>query len=192
LWDQKQREETLQLGQSKSLCFFPGGFSFADHFGAGRLAAYRIRDSGLWDYVLQKKFSFWGVCNGFQILMHLRAFGDEWSLQANSKHQGFINRWVQCRMDQHVWKLSVRHGEGRLVLKESVQNQENDSVYAAKCFLKYEDDQFENGSWHRCAGLKRIMPSGNRVIGMMPHPEILGLEENSLVYAKQLLDWSIL
>lgn len=187
VWEVRAREKKFEKRGEKNLAFFPGGFSFADHFGAGTLAAFKIQKTGLFDFLLKQKFSFWGVCNGFQILMKLGLFGDEWSLQHNARQQGFVNRWVNCEMKGQAWRMTVRHGEGLLSCRSGV---DQSSKLQTEIFLKYKDYSFNNGSFENAAGLKSILPQGNRVVGMMPHPEVLRSDANALKYSRQILEWS--
>ena len=39
---------------SGDLIFIPGGFSFADHYGAGKLLAHKIAQSGVLDWCFEK------------------------------------------------------------------------------------------------------------------------------------------
>jgi phosphoribosylformylglycinamidine (FGAM) synthase-like amidotransferase family enzyme len=143
--------------------WIPGGFSFSDHFGSGRLLAHGLRKSGVWDLWLKRGVNILGICNGFQVLCHLQAFGDV-SLEPNAKQMGFVNRWVRVRSEgldeNRSLRMPVRHGEGRLTIRTKLQ---------ARPFLYYED--FDNGSWNQVAGLRTEI-GDSRIIGLMPHPEV--------------------
>ena len=150
--------------------FLPGGFSFADHFGSGRLLAYQLKRTGLLERALKTGAHLMGICNGFQVLAETGLFGDV-RLRPNEVdgHRiGFTNRWVRCESrltNGRTLRLTVRHGEGRLVtqgLPDHVQ-----------VILKYADESFSNGSRDSIAGLEARVEA-SRVIGMMPHPEVGG------------------
>lgn len=170
------------------LIHFPGGFSFGDHLGAGRVLANRIRfkrtASGktfrdeLIDFTKNGGFLF-GICNGFQILVALGLLPYEEthrsvSLVSNENGQ-FQDRWVQCKFNSKsplagIWKeesiyLPIRHGEGRLLVRddETARQIQDQNLIA----MTYEDPN-PNGSFANCAAL--CDPSG-RILGMMPHPE---------------------
>lgn len=179
------------------LVFFPGGFSFADHFGAGKLLSFRLQSVGFFEATRKAGVHVMGVCNGFQMLTEAGLFGDV-RLKPNRDRQGrafgFCNRWVTTELMGPLapiaqglvpksrvnmqgggpqLSLPVRHGEGCLL------GMWNDHTIP---FLRYLD--FYNGSREDVAGLMATESSGssglssgssglNRVvIGMMPHPEI--------------------
>ncbi len=147
--------------------FLPGGFSYADHFGSGRLLAFELKRIGFFEHCEQKGVSVIGVCNGFQILTEAGVFGRGVRLLAN-KGFGFTNRWVRLRGEGPLagqeYSLSVRHGEGQLTRLDA------DWEDGVTPFLTYIDD-FDNGSVDRVAGL--IARRGNaQIVGMMPHPEV--------------------
>lgn len=161
--------------------FMPGGFSFGDHLGSGRVLALKLSKGLNWDL---EDFSanggiVLGVCNGFQALIAMGAFGKKVSITHNIQNK-FINRWVDLTPDitaditketspniflKNVEKLylPIRHGEGRLLFDSSVDIANSPDF---KVSLYYSEDV--NGSTQRIAGLSN--PTG-RVFGLMPHPE---------------------
>ena len=167
-----------QKGQLASLfghgdfLFLPGGFSFADHFGSGRLLAYRLQKISLFQQLFERGVHVMGICNGFQVLMQAGVFGEALSLRANRDRQGrgvgFTNRWVKLQttgpLAQADYEIVVRHGEGRVQL-------DGEFPQHVQCFLKYNDEVFSNGSEQAIAGLW-AQHGDSRVWGMMPHPEI--------------------
>jgi phosphoribosylformylglycinamidine (FGAM) synthase-like amidotransferase family enzyme len=153
------------------LVFLPGGFSFADHFGAGKLLAYWLKQAKVFERIEEKGLHVMGVCNGFQMLCAAGIFGEGVSLEPNLKEGrrlGFVNRWVKVKVGDWLatdceLRLPVRHGEGRLLVRKFEEN--------VKPFLSYADPNFENGSHERIAGL--MAKRGKSTYwGMMPHPEI--------------------
>lgn len=165
-------ERTLAPLGTGDWIFLPGGFSFADHFGSGRLLSHALAGKGFFAAALARGLHFMGVCNGFQVLTEAGLFGAGVTLESNrvgNARPGFVNRWVETVglgfCEGHRFTLPVRHGEGRLVRAASRWEE------GVTPFLRYDDAQFENGSLDGVAGLvARRGPS--RVIGMMPHPEI--------------------
>jgi len=149
----------------KGDCFvIPGGFSYSDHFGAGKLLAAKFKELKLMEKLGESEVNILGICNGFQIMCETGCFGDGVELHRNIPH-GFQNRWVELLSPWGQGSMPVRHGEGRLVLKnEKLPPQ-------TKKLLKYVDENFENGSFEKTAGLISFHKSAWR-IGMMPHPEI--------------------
>lgn len=169
---------------------FPGGFSFGDHLGSGRVLAnkfrFALRDE-LTRFIEAGKLVF-GVCNGFQILVKMgllpaldgQYYAQTVSLVGNKSGQ-FEARWV--RLDPHdskcVWTrgyepavpldVPVRHGEGQLVVQDDTVRQRlwDERLVA----FTYSEDRYPanpNGSVDAIAG---ICDETGRVFGMMPHPE---------------------
>ena len=112
----------------------PGGFSFGDHLGSGRLMGNRLR-FGLRDQVrefVKAGKPVIGICNGFQVLVKMGLLpGDSEvslaqtaSLALNDSGQ-YENRWATLEFDPDspcIWtkgisrmRVPVRHGEGKFV-----------------------------------------------------------------------------
>ncbi len=184
---------------------FPGGFLDGDDLGAAQAAALRWRfatDSG-GTPLLEQLENFLnaggiilGICNGFQLLVKLGllpALGGKYFERmvslSNNDSARFEDRWVWLKANPDspciftkgldTIYLPVRHGEGKLVPKDSALLQE---LEQANCIaLRYaeptDSDSAEytmrypynpNGSPNGIAGLTD--PSG-RILGLMPHPE---------------------
>jgi phosphoribosylformylglycinamidine synthase len=179
---------------------FPGGFSFGDDIASGKVMSNKVKykkmKSGktfieeIEDFLRNGNYIL-GICNGFQILVQLgllpnlnHRFEPEVSLERN--HSGkYEDRWVYCKVTPgckspflkgiDVLPLPVRHGEGRLIIKDdTIRKQIKDSNLIA---LQYTDKEGSvsdiyplnpNGSEFSAAGLTDI--SGH-VFGLMPHPE---------------------
>jgi len=178
----------------------PGGFSFGDDLGAGKALANRLRyrklPSGRWffdellDFLRRGGFIL-GICNGFQVLVKMGLLpnvnGDyeqEVTLAANASGR-FEDRWCRVRVAARdvtpflagtgVISLPVRHGEGRLVVRDSAV-EERIVAQSLDC-LSYCDASGRptaaypanpNGSQLNCAGL---CDATGRILGLMPHPE---------------------
>ena len=112
----------------------PGGFSFGDHLGSGRLLGNRLR-FGLREQVrefVKAGKPVIGICNGFQVLVKMGLLpGDEdvsltqtASLSLNDSGH-YEDRWVTLEFDPKstcIWtkgieriRVPVRHGEGKFV-----------------------------------------------------------------------------
>lgn len=162
--------------------FMPGGFSFGDHLGSGRVLALKLTKGLNWNL---EDFSenggiVLGVCNGFQALIAMGVFGKKVSITHNIQNK-FINRWVglkkssspnvflkntdSLKLDEMY--LPIRHGEGRLLFDSAVDVFNSPDF---KVSLQYSPRDHEeiNGSTQQIAGLTN--PSG-RIFGLMPHPE---------------------
>lgn len=152
----------------------PGGFSFGDELRSGKILAEKMRkvlEESLPRF-LDRDGRILGICNGFQVLAQWGILDSNpqkrsFTLAHNEKRR-FINRWVELKLDtSSPWfhrlsdeiYLPIRHGEGRVVLKNS------DLV--AKPIAWYKENV--NGSWQEIAAL---MSPDQKVLGMMPHPEV--------------------
>jgi phosphoribosylformylglycinamidine synthase len=182
---------------------FPGGFSFGDHLGSGKLLATLLRRSlgqAIGGFVARGGLVI-GICNGFQVLVKMGilpnlagTMAQETSLIHNDSGK-YEDRWVRVRFEQAsrcVWtsglsemELPVRHGEGKFValsaaLMGSLASQGLIALrYASREgrsgdeTVEYPDDP--NGSEGHVAGI--CDPTG-RVFGLMPHPEAFLHPEN--------------
>lgn len=173
----------------------PGGFSYGDDAGAGRIMAQLIRRDlypALRD-AIARSVPIIAPCNGFQIAVQAGLlpgpFGDvAWSDIAETPVVGlapnrsgrFEDRWsgIEIPGDHHcVWTrgleeidavarvLPSAHGEGRLVASSEVVESLERGGHVA---LRYAEGENFNGSIGRIAGL---CDSTGLVLGLMPHPE---------------------
>lgn len=162
-----QIEKEAQPGD---FVYLPGGFSFSDHFGSGKLLAYKLNEKKFFEKILAAKLHIMGFCNGFQVLTETGLFGAGVRLEHNQNSMGFVNRWVTLKAAPDLFKSStvqipIRHGEGRLSREKAAWEP------FVKPFIFYDDPRFDNGSIDRIAGLRAEIQS-SYVWGMMPHPEI--------------------
>ncbi|MBN1336915.1 MAG: phosphoribosylformylglycinamidine synthase subunit PurQ [Deltaproteobacteria bacterium] len=178
----------------------PGGFSFGDDLGAGRVLANRIRyrtlPSGgtLLDELsrfVQEGGYVLGICNGFQVLVQTGLLPNvggglepEATLAPNASGR-FEDRWIRCVATTpsptpflagvSTLDLPVRHGEGRLVFRDDeVQTR---VVERGLACLRYADSEGlethvypANPNGSALACAGMVDVSGH-VFGLMPHPE---------------------
>jgi phosphoribosylformylglycinamidine synthase I len=178
----------------------PGGFSFGDHLGSGRLLGNRLRFSirdMMRDFVKAGKLVI-GICNGFQVLVKMGLLpGDEEvelkqtaSLTLNDTGH-YEDRWVTLEFDAEspcVWtqgltriRVPVRHGEGKFVTTTDANL--DDWAENGQLVVRYVDPTTDYPSagdeqleFPICpnASMRNIAgvcdPTG-RVFGLMPHPE---------------------
>ena len=170
-------EKPEMLGQAEILCI-PGGFSFGDDIGAGKIFAEKIR---LYLYEPMRTFRdegklILGIGNGFQVLLKSGLLGDpaKMTLTWNTPPQ-YTDRWVRlqtapskCVFLQEIESLylPIAHAEGRFVTKL----QEDFALLQKKlqlplCYVSTDDP---NGSMGSVAG---VCDESGRVFGLMPHPE---------------------
>ncbi len=171
----------------------PGGFSFGDDIGAGKVLAikfkYHLQES-LQDFIRKGNLII-GICNGFQVLVKLGLLpgisGDYRSqlttLSFNDSGR-FEDRWVHLKVLDSCSPftkgldrlyLPVRHGEGKFLVNDSstlARLHKNRQVA-----MTYVDNQGRekpgypwnpNGSVDDIAA---ICDETGRVFGIMPHPE---------------------
>ncbi|MDR2588493.1 MAG: phosphoribosylformylglycinamidine synthase subunit PurQ, partial [Spirochaetales bacterium] len=182
--------ERPALLASCDILAFPGGFSFGDHLGSGKVLARLVKSSlkrELEAFVRDGKLIL-GICNGFQVLVKmgilpnfLGDFTQEVSLIHNESGL-FIDRWVPVRYNEKnvsPWTQGlreavypIRHGEGRFITASGEVAEEIRRKNLAALF--YDGDN-PNGSEMDIAG---ITDETGRILGMMPHPEAFLFPEN--------------
>ncbi len=169
------------------LLALPGGFSYGDSLGAGRLLGLDLRSwmADQLQHALDREMPIIGICNGFQALVHagLLPGGDADAALTDNARGRFECRWVHLApqstgsvwtndLNEQLW-CPVAHGEGRFVAGDADLLESNNQV----AFRYAEADGSPaggtypfnpNGSKGDVAGV--VDPSG-LVLGMMPHPE---------------------
>ncbi len=183
---QALRDGDAKLSDHQMLAI-PGGFSYGDALGAGRLLALDLR-TWFEDQLLaaaESGMPMFGVCNGFQALVASGLLPGETAPAASLAHNSngnFECRWVElsptasqspwlAEVDEPLW-CPVAHGEGRFVASDIETVEELDLVA-----LRYSSNGVQaageypanpNGSVNDVAG---ITDSTGLVFGLMPHPE---------------------
>ncbi len=193
------KAETLHVGallespgliETYQILTIPGGFSYGDDLGAGRIFAARIGS------VLTEAITRFhdlggltlGICNGFQVLVRAGLLPGGPLRGAvtlcRNEHGKFEDRWVRLATGTSkslfldadgTIELPIAHGEGRFLAAnpDDVETLRHSHQIA----LRYVDaagqpaERFPenpNGSVESVAGL--CDPSG-RILGLMPHPE---------------------
>lgn len=190
------RAETLHIGrvleapetiQTFAALTIPGGFSYGDDLGAGRILATKLRglDEAL-HRLRDRGGLILGICNGFQVLVRaglLPGAGITATLAHNDSGL-FEARWVRLGptpgrcvflADDHPFDIPVAHGEGKFLVAtpEGLSRLEADG----RIVLRYLDAEGRptqaypanpNGSTAAVAG---VCDATGRVLGLMPHPE---------------------
>ncbi|MFW6188913.1 MAG: phosphoribosylformylglycinamidine synthase I [Planctomycetota bacterium] len=183
------REEPSRLGGFHVLVL-PGGFSYGDDLGAGKVLANEMLATlrpALEEFLEQGKLLI-GICNGFQVLVKtgllpgFRRWEQRATLTFNDSHK-FEDRWthlqapetgcVLVESGERIY-LPVAHAEGKFVVEdESLLERLHEN---GQVIYRYTDAEGRpagypwnpNGSEDNIAGI--CDPSG-RVVGLMPHPE---------------------
>ena len=178
----------------------PGGFSFGDHLGSGRLLGNRLR-FGLREQVREFVTAgkpVIGICNGFQVLVKMGLLpGDDQvsltqtaSLALNDSGH-YENRWATLEFDPGspcIWtngheriRVPVRHGEGKFVTDDpTLMDKWAESGQLA---ARYVDPYTEYPSAgdeplpypispnQSWRNVAGVCDPSGLVFGMMPHPE---------------------
>ena len=176
--------------KTQDILAFPGGFSYGDHLGSGRVISQLMKKNlkpALMEFVAQGKLII-GICNGFQMLVKMGILPNlqgDWTPETtlvNNEGGCFMDKWVTLRFEDSspcVWTkgigladLPIRHGEGRFITRDQsiLQSIKDKNLIA----LRYEGGS-PNGSEEDLAGLTD--PTG-RIFGLMPHPEASVYPEN--------------
>ena len=172
------------------LLVIPGGFSYADALGAGKLLALDLR-SYFVDEIsafVQSGKPVIGICNGFQALVKSGILpGNHEGATLTFNAQGhFECRWVTLQpvSQKCIWttglddliECPIAHGEGNFQTSELFPRSslvENDQIALAYIGADRSPANGEyptnpNGSMLDIAG---ICNSQGNVLGLMPHPE---------------------
>ena len=169
----------------------PGGFSFGDDLGAGKVLANELKAKlmpELREFVRDGKLVM-GICNGFQILVKAGILPDPMDgssshlTLANNDSGRFVDRWIHLKVSstkseflkvEEVIDLPIAHGEGKFLPSDAQALERWEQ--GGQLVLKYVDPEGReaghpwnpNGSVSSVAGI--CDPTG-RVLGLMPHPE---------------------
>ena len=179
-------EITSPVGDLKlhdyAMVVLPGGFSYGDDLGAGKLWALSLQP--LWEQL--RRFSegdgaMLGVCNGFQALLKsglLLEENEQATLTFNDSDH-FECRWVDleiCSNSQSLFtsglegyiRCPVAHGEGRFLAESAQVRRFQEQGRHPLLYSRQSYPANPNGSLERIASLSNA--KGN-VLGLMPHPE---------------------
>ncbi len=189
--------DSPKLLEDYNFLFLPGGFSFGDDLGSGKVFSNKLRfrlSEQLSSFVEDEKLVM-GVCNGFQVLVKMGLlpvpdFKQRVTLTGNDSGH-FEDRWVFLKVNQQspcvftsgmdYTYLPVRHGEGKFISKDEkvLEELEKEELIV----LQYVDEKGKlagypsnpNGSDRNIAA---ICDKTGYVFGMMPHPEAFNSVEN--------------
>ncbi len=164
----------------------PGGFTYGDDLGAGKVLANEIRlklGHEIERFVESGRLIL-GICNGFQVLVKAGILPglESWQrLTLTTNDSGrFECRWVylsankksRCIFTKGIESLylPVAHGEGKVVADADTLSQLDIALYYTdehgNCQAGYPHNP--NGSVKNIAGICDIT---GRIFALMPHPE---------------------
>lgn len=203
VWVEELKEHPRRLDDFQILSI-PGGFTYGDDLGAGKLLAneltFRLGDA--LRRFLARPTLLLGVCNGFQVLVKAGilpagAVGSPQEVTLTWNDSGkFEDRWITLKPEFNVciWahgmedlvELPVAHGEGKFLPKDETVLEQ--LLGFGQIVFHYANRQGReapypwnpNGSAGNIAGI--CDPTG-RIFGLMPHPE-------RHVYATQHPRWT--
>ena len=178
-----RREQKLADYQ---IMVFPGGFTYGDDLGAGKVLAneMKLRLGEDIQRFVARGCLILGICNGFQVLVKtgiLPGIKGEQKLTLTTNDSGrFECRWVylkingnnKCVFTTGIERLylPVAHGEGKIVAEAGFLSQVDAAVYytnrQGKRNAGYPYNP--NGSTKDIAG---ICDTTGRIFALMPHPE---------------------
>jgi phosphoribosylformylglycinamidine synthase subunit PurQ / glutaminase len=172
---------------SYQILVFPGGFSYGDDLGAGKVLANEltIKLRQEIEPFIEHGGLVMGICNGFQVLVKAGILpgpisaGQSITLTNNDSGK-FECRWVYLKVnpqskcvftrDIEALYLPIAHGEGKLVASPEILTKLDAALYycdeAGKVTHKYPYNP--NGSMNSIAGLT---DATGRIFALMPHPE---------------------
>jgi phosphoribosylformylglycinamidine synthase I len=168
--------------QFQMLCI-PGGFSYGDDLGAGRILGNQLQRH-LADELARFKDDgklILGICNGFQVLMRSSLLVDSSAPAGPPATLAFNDcgcyqdRWarLEVRGEKCVFLrgiermyLPVAHAEGKFVARDPAALAALEA--AGQLALRYLPEDNPNGSVANVAG---VCDASGRVLGLMPHPE---------------------
>lgn len=181
--------QALRDGEAKladhQLLALPGGFSYGDALGAGRLLGLDLLDwfSEQLKEAVAREMPIFGVCNGFQALVAaglLPSAGGPAALVENDSGS-FECRWVTLATTgvSSVWldgvteplRCPVAHAEGRLQVKDGAAIDPSVALRYVASDGSPAEGRYPlnpNGSVGDAAGL---VDETGMILGLMPHPE---------------------
>ena len=164
----------------------PGGFTYGDDLGAGRVLANEIKlklGQEIQTFIESGRLIL-GICNGFQVLVKAGILpgpiGSQQLISFTSNDSGkFECRWVHLRVNEECpclftkgierLYLPVAHGEGKVVaVPEALAKIRVALYYVDEMDNKAGYPYNPNGSIENIAG---ICDDSGRIFAVMPHPE---------------------
>jgi phosphoribosylformylglycinamidine synthase len=193
--------------------FVPGGFSYGDELGAGKVLAGKLKrrlGEQLQQFIDDEKL-IGGHCNGAQVLIKsgiLPAIKGNYKMQTatltNNDSGRYEDRWINLKSvsrkcvwtsDLPIMRMPVAHGEGKFYSKEpglveQLKKDENDQI--ALVYVMPDGSPANgkfpynpNGSIADIAGI--CDPTG-RIFLQMPHPERFTHLTNSPQWTRTVSD----
>lgn len=172
---------------------FPGGFSYGDDLGAGKVMAvefnYRLRE--MMQRFVESEKPVLGICNGFQIMVKmgfLPGFDGDYKTQrvtlTGNDSGMFEDRWVHldvnnkspCIFTKGIDRLHlpVRHAEGKFYAEPDTMKRMDAGGQVVATYVGPNDEIKPGYPWNPNGSLEDMAsicdPTG-LMFGLMPHPE---------------------
>ena len=184
-----EKPRTLRRMQGLAL---PGGFSYGDDLGAGRILGAFLRTQLLDEIkgLVDRGGVVLGICNGFQILAQsgLLPGAEEGARRtttlATNQQNRYEDRWVKLRAetDRCVFfrkgdeiACPVAHAEGRFLTKDEAELERLRANGQVALRYVAPGDARPAGFPHNPNGavddIAGICDETGRILGLMPHPE---------------------
>ena len=191
VWMEDLKHNPQRLDRYQILAI-PGGFTYGDDLGAGRILANELqcRLADALKGFLEKEKLVIGICNGFQVLVKAGILptgqvGAKPSATLTDNDSGkFEDRWVYLKPQFNVcvWtqgmedllELPVAHGEGKFLTADSSVLEQ--LLGFGQIVFHYSDPGGQEAGypWNPNGSVGAIAaicdPTG-RLLGLMPHPE---------------------
>jgi phosphoribosylformylglycinamidine (FGAM) synthase-like amidotransferase family enzyme len=186
----RELTKTPELIRECDVFAIPGGFTYGDDLGAGRVLGLEVEKflSEELHALHERGGSIFGVCNGFQVLVKAgllpQVDGVDVSLTWNTSHR-FEARWSRMIVEKSmshilpvgsIFPAPSAHAEGQIVLGRGATDVA--ALEAANAIaLRYCDrDGNITDQWPDCpsgsiGAIAGLVSSSGRIIGLMPHPE---------------------
>jgi len=180
-----RREERLADYQ---IMVIPGGFTYGDDLGAGKVLANELRVKLGEDIIrfIESGGLILGICNGFQVLAKAgilpepSAKGEPKFTLAGNDSGKFECRWIYLEVNKKSpcvftrgidrMYLPVACGEGKVVADPEILPRLNAVVY----YTDEDGNRRAGYPWNPCGSMEDIAgicDSTGRVFALMPHPE---------------------
>jgi phosphoribosylformylglycinamidine synthase len=188
----------------------PGGFSYGDHLGAGRIFATMLvaRLRAQLEEFLEARKPLLGICNGFQVLTESgilpgRAPGKRSMALLENQSAHFEDRKVRLLVSAQncawtdglageILEMPVAHCEGRPLFCDAASA-------ATRVVFRYTDTQgrptmeYPSNPNGAPGGVAGVTDETGLVLGLMPHPERVSLpahySQDGLKIFTNLVKW---
>lgn len=189
----------------------PGGFSYGDHLGAGRIFAMmvvaRLREE-MTEFLSAQK-PLLGICNGFQMLAESgilpgRTLGKRSLALLENQSARFEDRKIRLvvsaekslwteGLEGQVLQMPTAHGEGRPLFCEAPNHLSHRVVFRFSDAEGRPTQQYPDNPNGAPGGVAGITDRTGLVLGLMPHPERASLpahySQDGLTLFKNLVRW---